>query len=213
MNVAHGRIPVSDVTLYSGSKKSGRRDQLTYETGIPAVPVHTAEIPKDRFALVLLKQDTVVGPEYWLELRERRDTVYPGRLALFGGMRKEGETSEACAVREIKEETGHDIGEADLIHLFQISSQNDFGQVTEGDVYLYKFEWRPFRKKLSKSRFRSAREKNMKEEPEDIIGQPFVIQRHFFSWFSYLNWTRFTPEAAYALIVDLDRDRRNRKSH
>jgi 8-oxo-dGTP pyrophosphatase MutT (NUDIX family) len=47
----------------------------------------------------------------------RRGIANPGRLSAFGGRAKRGETSLACAVRELREEAGLDYSQDEFRHL------------------------------------------------------------------------------------------------
>src|SRR5215470_6704269 len=64
-------------------------------------------------------------------LFQKRDDIptilYPGKIALFGGHREEGETSLECIVREVAEEISYRVPENAFEHLGQFSNVHPDG--------------------------------------------------------------------------------------
>lgn len=174
------------------------------------IPVHPEAQPRDRFSLVLLKKASWLGPQYIMERREWNDPVYAGRFALFGGTRKEDETWEAVAVREVAEETGKEIAQADLVMLFHFDGENDIGHKIEGAVFVYTFPlWARGITTRDIRRFQKGTAEKLKET-DDHIGEPVIVRRLLWNWFPLLDWTHLTPQAVHALVADFDRDKRRR---
>lgn len=172
------------------------------------------EPPASRqFSLVLLKREGWFGTAYFLERREnrktkgRKDYAYPGRIGLYGGHVDPGETRRRAATREIGEEMKLDVGETTLVSLLTLHGDTDLQAQTEGEVFVQAWE----SKWGSPSVGRIIRNlldhrKSLNGNPEKRPGRPFVLRRWFNLFFLPFGWTRLTPQAAYAIIADLDRD-------
>lgn len=168
---------------------------------------------KDRFALVLMKNERrFLGSTYFLELRRSNDSVYPGRYGLFGGRIEAGETPRECAVREVFEETGVRIAQSDLIGLLNFSGENDKGDVNEGEIFLHNFL--PGNG-ITIAQIRKAQKILIGriKDPDDLPGEPVEISSWRWPRWKKQDWLRLTPQAAYALLADLDREERHKRSH
>ncbi|MFZ1990734.1 MAG: NUDIX domain-containing protein [Alphaproteobacteria bacterium] len=172
-----------------------------------SIGVHEEARTKDRFALVLLKNEGVFTPTYFMERRLSDDPVYPGRLGLYGGLIEPDETAVECAVREIKEETGLEVAQRDLVKLFEFTGENDKGVANEGEVFVYTF--RRF-KGTSASKIEKHQKVNRAKiiESGDFPGTPVTIRPRFGTLSNWLDWKKLTPQAAFALLADLDREKR-----
>ncbi len=168
---------------------------------------------KDRFALVLMKNERrFFASTYFLELRRSNDSVYPNRYGLFGGRIEAGETARECAVREVFEETGVRIAQSDLVELLSFNGENDKGDVNEGGIFLHSFL--PGNG-ITLAQIRKAQKIliGRLKDPDDLPGEPVeVYSWRWPSWKKH-DWLRLTPQAAYALLADLDREKRHKKSH
>lgn len=160
---------------------------------------------KDRFTLVLLKNEGWLWPTYFMERRRSNDSVYPGRIGLFGGKIEAGETSRECAVREIYEETGIRIAQSDLVLLLDFKGENDRGDVNEGEIFIYTFKGKH---STSVEKIKKAQKilLGSLKDPDDAPGEPISITY----WQSpvWKLWYKMTPQAAYALLADHDRSLR-----
>lgn len=163
---------------------------------------------KDRFALVLLKNEGMLfGDTYFLERRHDNDDVYPGRFGLYGGMIESDETALECAVRELREETGIRVGQNDLVKLFDFRGENDTGAANEGEVFVYVFRGRH---RTSASKIRNHQTRNAEEikKTDDEPGIPVAIRPWLWKLRFWREWPELTPQAAYALLADIDREHR-----
>lgn len=179
---------------------------IPYETSADlVVETEPAPITSDQFSAVLIRKNGLLGAIYFLNYRPRKepDGVYANRIALFAGKRKLEihEDYEACAVREVFEETGLEITERNLVPLLRLEGWNSAGKKNVGRIYLLTyslFDRGPSARKI--------REHIKNRASEENIGQLKIIRRYFWSWFWFLNWARFTPELIYALVADFDID-------
>ncbi|MBP6011066.1 MAG: NUDIX domain-containing protein [Alphaproteobacteria bacterium] len=168
---------------------------------------------KDRFALVLMKNERrFFASTYFLELRRANDSVYPNRYGLFGGRIEEGETARECAVREVFEETGVRIAQSDLVELLSFNGENDNGDVNEGGIFLHSFL--PGNG-ITLAQIRKAQRIliGRLKDPDDLPGEPVEIASWRWPRWKKNDWLRLTPQAAYALLADLDREKRHKNSH
>lgn len=183
-----------------------KRDQQTFDS-----PRWDDPAPENQFCLVLIRQDSLLGPLYFLERRTTDDPEYRNRIGLYGGKRDKDESRQKAAVREIEEETGLKIAAGDLSSMFYFLGENDARAMAEGEVFRYRFTWsqrgRPTKGKIRA--YQKAHAADYKSRGEKL-GPPIVIRRWFGKWFPFLDWRRLTPQVAYALITDLDRDRMRR---
>jgi 8-oxo-dGTP pyrophosphatase MutT (NUDIX family) len=160
---------------------------------------------KDRFTLVLLKNEGLIWPTYFMERRRSNDSVYPGRIGLFGGKIEAGETFRECAVREIYEETGIRIAQSDLVLLLDFKGENDRGDVNEGEIFIYTFKGKH---STSVEKIKKAQKilLGSLKDPDDAPGQPISIT--YWQYPVWKLWFKMTPQAAYALLADHDRSLR-----
>jgi 8-oxo-dGTP pyrophosphatase MutT (NUDIX family) len=162
---------------------------------------------KDKFSLVLLKKQSFLGPTYYLEYR-KKDPVYGNHFGLFGGTRIKDEMPRATAVREVFEETGLVISETKLRKLALIEGESNVLKEAEGFVYVYEFAGNF--KTLSKKRIQDHQEtyKRSGAATAEDVGPPILVWRIFGHWFGLINWSKLSPQAAFALIADRDADRK-----
>ena len=147
-----------------------------------------------------------------MERRRSNDTVYPDRYGLFGGRIEDDETPRECAVREVYEETGVKIAQSDLVALLSFSGENDKGDVNEGEIFLHTFL--PGHG-ITLDQIRKAQQKlaEKSKDPDDLPGEAVAVSSWRWRLWSHRDWLRLTPQAAYALLADLDREKRHTGSH
>lgn len=163
----------------------------------------------DEYALVLLVHKGILGDFYYLNKRpEEHDRVYSKRIGIFGGKVEKDDrgdptrTQEAAAEREIREETGLEIGQS-LIHIADITGYNNTNKETFGSIFLKIF------RKSQTGRIRQylkGENPRLRAEGKNEIGDLIVIHHWFGKFFLLLPWRRLTPQAAYALRDILERD-------
>ena len=162
-----------------------------------------------QYAGVLIKKDGFLGPTYYLNKRPSKETdkVYENRVGLFAGKRdiEKEETYKACAKREIWEEMRLDINEKELDDIMVLQSWDSAGNTNVGHIFIKRFGF--FDREPNRSRIR----KHMQSENRkgENVGDLRVVKRWFWRFFSWkiflpLDWSRYTPEAIYALIHDFD---------
>ncbi len=91
--------------------------------------------PPGAYTAVLFRE---AGPKgrFLLQKRIRRDKLYFGRIAMFGGHREGDETPEECAIREIEEETGVRLGHGELARVAAIKTFDNKGDVAVGHLFI-----------------------------------------------------------------------------
>ena len=195
-------IPKRNVAFEASSKLAER-----------GIGVHEEARTKDRFALVLLKNEGFVRPTYFLERRLDSDDVYPGRLGLYGGLIEEEkhETALEAAVREIWEETGITVAQKDLVRLYEFTGENDRGDANEGEVFVHTFR-RTKGISTQKIALHQRLNREKMQRTDDKPGMPVAVRPGLGNFSVWLDWQRFTPQTAFALLADLDRERRANRS-
>ena len=166
--------------------------------------------PSNQFSLVLLKREGWFGTAYYLERRENKfpGYPYPGRIGLYGGGCKPNETRAQAAVREILEETKRNVGAASLASLLKFKGDNDNLTESEGEVFVHTWSstWGSPSVGAIKTAIRNHRKQNFDKDDPRRPGRPVVLRHWFGLFFVFFGWKRLTPQAAYAVLADLDRE-------
>ncbi len=105
------------------------------------------------------------------------------------------------------------IAQSDLIRLLHFSGENDKGDVNEGEICLHNF--------LPGSGITLAQIRKAQKiligrikAPDDLPGeQPVEISSWRWPRWKKQDWLRLPSQAAYALLADLDREERHKRSH
>lgn len=112
---------------------------LNFVRGLFGGSPHLAEgadyVPPGAYTAVLLKERGANGPFYF-QKRTRKEKIFYGRLAMFGGHREGEETPEQCALRELREELGVDFKESELIKIAVINTFDNRGDGAIGQIFL-----------------------------------------------------------------------------
>lgn len=164
----------------------------------------------NQFCLVLIKRRSWLGPVYFLERRSKNDPTFPRRLGIYGGKRETGENRRDAAARELLEETGLKFGAAKLQSLLYFLGDNDSAIPSEGEIFVA--DWPTFGKGCPTSRSisryqRSDAAKAIFARNKETVGPPKKVRRWFNRYFWFFDWQKLTPQAAYCLLADWDRDR------
>lgn len=92
-------------------------------------------VPPGAYTAVLLKESGQRG-RFYFQKRTRKEKIFYGRLAMFGGHREGEETPEECALRELKEELGVDFAAAELVKIAAINTFDDKCHGAIGQIFL-----------------------------------------------------------------------------
>lgn len=97
--------------------------------------VECCEAPPGAYTAVLFKE---VGSDgrFYFQKRTRKEKIFYGRLAMFGGHREGDETPQQCALRELREELGVDFHEQELIKIAAVNTFDSGCQGAIGQVFL-----------------------------------------------------------------------------
>jgi len=130
------------------------------DRGAISIPAHA-----EQYSVVLLKERGRGG--FLVQRRARaRGIVYAGRLGLFGGRQEQGETPEACAIREVAEESGIELRTNEIAPLARLLAHDEFGNLSFGNIFLAE--------EIERDQMRAAMRHRCKEgavvrlRPEDI---------------------------------------------
>jgi 8-oxo-dGTP pyrophosphatase MutT (NUDIX family) len=163
--------------------------------------------PSDQFSLVLLKREGWFGTAYFLERREKREGyAYAGRIGLYGGHCNPDETRRDAAIREIREEMGLQSGATTIVSLLRMNGDNDHQAATEGEIFTHAWESKWGSPSVSALKRGLLVHRNSLNGHPHQPGRPVVLRRWFNLFFLPFGWTKLTPQAAYAIIADIDRE-------
>lgn len=170
------------------------------------------------YAAVLIKKDGILGPVYFLNHRPKKedDKVYQNRIGLFAGKRDvdKEESFEDAAEREMREETGLEMSERELVRILDLHSYDDAGNGNIGRIFLQRYGFLDGAPNSNRIRAHMKREEARikREEGRDYsFGEVVKIKRWFWTFYTRfgilpINWSRYTPEVMYALVADYDMD-------
>ncbi len=90
--------------------------------------------PPGEYTAVLFREAGKDG-RFLLQRRVRKEKLFYGRIAMFGGHRENDETPKECAIREVAEETGLQLHPGELAHVAAIKTFDNRGDVAIGHLY------------------------------------------------------------------------------
>lgn len=178
---------------------------------------------KDQFAAILIRRRRFFGlvKSYYLNVRPPEDDVYKNRIGLFAGkpkfndsMNERIENWEQCARRELEEETGLTGEDVGAFHpLCDLSGTNSQNETNLGAIFITDI------KSDFGGRIRTylvQENAKIRKEIDGVpradwarapIGELYVLTiTPFFGLRTFFGrWSKFTPQAAFALISAFDK--------
>lgn len=135
--------------------------------------------PPGAYTAVLLRE---AGPKgrFYFQKRTRKQKIFYGRLAMFGGHRENEETPEECALRELKEELGIEFRGEDLIKIGVVNTFDNRCSGAIGQLFLIT--------DLDRAR---VQRRNVNAEGALVRLKPAAIAR---------NLAKMTPVTAFAVL-------------
>jgi len=175
----------------------------------------------DQFAAILLRKRLWFGiTAYYFNLRPQNDDVYAGRVGLFAGKPNFNSDNErieewqACALRELDEETGLSDDQVSALEpLCDLSGKNSKNATNVGAIFLgniaKKINAKLIAKNIADKNAEIERDNQVRkakgEKLKNLIGSLYVIWRYPSGAISSSNWAILTPQASFALISAIDK--------